>query len=45
MKKRIGMFLAAAMAAACAWADTWKDPDTGYTWTYRINGEVVEVVE
>lgn len=27
MKTRIGMFLAAAMAAACAQADTWAGPD------------------
>ena len=39
MKRRIGMFLAAAMAGMCAWADTWTDPDTGYTWTYRIVGD------
>lgn len=42
MKKRIGMFLAVAMAAVCAWADTWTDPDTGYIWTYRINGDTAE---
>ena len=43
MKKRIVMFLAATMVAICASADTWKDPDTGYTWAYRINGEAAEV--
>ena len=43
MKKRIGMFLAVAMAAVCAWADTWTDPDTGYTWTYRVNGDEAEI--
>ena len=42
MRKRIGMFLAAAMVAACACADTWKDPATGYTWTYRSNGMMAE---
>ena len=21
-------------------ADTWTDPDTGYTWTYRIKGNI-----
>ena len=25
-----------------AWAETWTDPDTGYTWTYRINGGTAE---
>ena len=24
-------------------ADTWTDPDTGYTWTYQINGDTVEI--
>jgi len=43
MKNRIAMFLSAAMAAVCAWADTWKDPATGYTWTYRINGDTAEI--
>ena len=40
MKKRIGMFLAAAMAAICAWAET--EYANGYTWTYRINGDTAE---
>ena len=26
------------------WADTWTDPDTGYTWTYSINGEAAEIM-
>ena len=40
MKKRIVMFLAAAIAAMCAQADTWTDPDTGIEWTYFVsNGE------
>ena len=25
------------------YADTWTDPDTGYTWTYEINGDTVEI--
>ena len=37
MKNRIVLFLATAMAAICAQADTEKVGD--YTWTYRINGE------
>ena len=37
--------LVAAVAVAFgAWADdTWTDPDTGYTWTYRINGDTAEI--
>ena len=34
------MMMVAALAATFgAWAETWTDPDTGYTWTYRINGD------
>ncbi|MBP5227307.1 MAG: hypothetical protein J6Z49_04230 [Kiritimatiellae bacterium] len=36
----VGMF---AMAAICAHADTWTDPDTGYTWKYLINGDTAEI--
>ncbi len=36
MKKRITMFLAAAMAAFGVWAET--ETVGGYTWMYRING-------
>ena len=32
---------AAALVLADAWADTWTDPDTGYTWTYRITKEAL----
>jgi len=39
------MFLAAAMAAVCAQADTWTDPATGYTWSYRINGDTAEITK
>ena len=38
------IFAAVAMlTAAGAWADTWTDPDTGYIWTYRINGNAAEI--
>ena len=43
MKRRIVMFFAASLAAACARADNWKDPSTGYTWTYRITGGAAEI--
>ena len=33
-----------ALMSLCAWADTWTDPDTGYTWTYRINGDTAEIL-
>ena len=42
MKKRIVMFLAAAMAAFGAWADT--ETVGGYTWTYQISGDTAEVL-
>ena len=41
MKKRSAMFLAAAMAAFGAWAET--ETVGGYTWTYRINGGTAEI--
>ena len=25
------------------YADTWTDPDTGYTWRYEVNGETAEI--
>ena len=37
------MMVAAVAAAFGAWADTWTDPDTSYTWTYRINGGTAEI--
>ena len=50
MKKRIVMFLAAAMAAICAfgtppdaYVEEWTDPDTGYTWTYTVWYDTVEI--
>ena len=41
--KLIAVFLAAVLAAPGVRADTWTDPSTGYTWTYRINGETAEI--
>jgi len=38
MKKML-MTLAAAFFAVSLLADTWTDPDTGYTWTYTITGD------
>ena len=40
MKKRIVMFLAAAMAAVGAWVATETVGD--YMWTYRINSDTAE---
>ena len=43
MKKLI-MTMAVAIAVAMQLAaDTWTDPDTGYTWTYQINGDTAEI--
>ena len=42
MKKRIVMFLAAAMAAFGAWAAT--ETVGGYTWTCQINGDTAEIL-
>ena len=43
MKNRLISVLLAAGAALCARGDTWADPDTGYTWTYQINGDTAEI--
>ena len=32
----------ASLTVACAWAET--ETVGGYTWTYRINGETVEIM-
>ena len=39
-----GSMRGAVAAAFGARADTWTDPDTGYTWTYSINGEAAEIM-
>ena len=38
------LFAGVALAAGGAWTDTWFDYHTG-TWTYRINGDEVEIIE
>ena len=43
MKYRLILVLLGAGAALCARGDTWADPDTGYMWMYRINGDTAEV--
>ena len=44
MTKKLTMRAAAVAAASVAWAETWTDPDTGYTWTYRINGDTAGIM-
>lgn len=38
-------FVLLLSVAACinAYADEWKDPATGYTWSYRIDGDTAEI--
>ena len=43
MTKKLIMMVVTVAAAFGAWAETWTDPDTGYTWTYRINGDTAEI--
>ena len=43
MKRQLAFFALAFAAAMPLLADTWTDPDTGYTWTYRINSDTVTV--
>ena len=44
MTRKLMMLVATLAVAFGAWADTWTDPDTGYTWTYRINGGTAEIM-
>lgn len=44
MTKKLMMMVVAVAVAFGAWADTWTDPDTGYTWTSQINGDTAETV-
>ena len=39
IKKLLAVWALAFAAAMPLMADTWTDPNTGYTWTYRINGD------
>ncbi len=39
---RATVFCMAVAVTSGAWADTWTD-SAGYTWTYRINGNTVEI--
>ncbi len=41
MKRLLAMLVLSMSVSALA--DTWTDPDTGYTWTYRINGDTAEI--
>ena len=36
---------AALLSAAGARADTWTDPSTGYTWSYRISNGGAEICD
>ena len=44
MRIKLIAMLFAAGAMLGAWADTWTDPATGYTWTYRINGDTAGIL-
>ena len=43
MKRLVAIGTLAFAATMPLMADTWTDPDTGYTWTYRINGDTAEI--
>ena len=43
MIKKLMMLCVAAMAAIGAWAATWTDSKTGYTWTYSVKGSGVKI--
>ena len=41
MKRLLAMLVLSMSVSALA--DTWTDPNTGYTWSYRINGDTAEI--
>lgn len=41
--KKLMVALTAALVAVGVWAAEWLDTDTGYTWTYKINGNAAEI--
>ncbi len=43
MKELIAVCALVFAATMSLMADTWTDPDTGYTWTYQINGDTAEI--
>ena len=36
------LFVSVVLTSGVALVDTWTDPDTGYMWTYRVNGDAAE---
>ena len=43
MTKKLFAIVIVTSAMLVAWAETWTDPETGYTWTYTISGETAEI--
>ena len=44
MKRRIVIFLAVALAAVSGRAESkWRDPSTGYTWTYYTTDDTAVI--
>ena len=41
--KAVILFAAVAFVTGGTWADEWTDPDTGYTWTYRIDADGAKI--
>ncbi|MBQ4471369.1 MAG: leucine-rich repeat protein, partial [Kiritimatiellae bacterium] len=41
MKRLLAMLILSMSVSALA--DTWTDPDTGYTWYYSINGDTAVI--
>ena len=39
MTRKLLAVLLATCATLAARADTWTDPETGYTWTYQVNDD------
>lgn len=40
---RVTCVLLLTMISLFALADSWTDPETGYTWKYKVSGETAEI--
>ena len=43
--KRLSFLLICMICCITTMADNWTDPDTGYTWSYSVNGQIATIGE
>ena len=41
--KRLSFLLICMICCITTMADNWTDPDTGYTWSYSVNGQIATI--